>query len=85
MTTGLALPAITMCAGSYTTNRDTIHKEVHLILRNAKQVHTFNLGSMKNRMPDECDTSLAGLDDVRLLKVHAVNDACDKERFIEAI
>lgn len=25
MTTGLALPAITMCAGSYTTNRDTIH------------------------------------------------------------
>jgi hypothetical protein len=25
MTTDLALPAITMCAGSYTTNRDTIN------------------------------------------------------------
>ena len=27
MTTGLALPAITMTAGSYTTNRDTIEHQ----------------------------------------------------------
>jgi hypothetical protein len=38
MTTDLALPAITMCAGSYTTNRDTIPLNAALLF-----THSLNM------------------------------------------
>jgi hypothetical protein len=45
MTTGLALPAITMTAGSYTTNRDTIFyarvEAVGLIFADAREINAL--------------------------------------------